>query len=100
MLDLEILFRDVLYVLFGVAALIGVCYSIFTGRKKNIGDETERIVRIDENMKAMREDVADIKAELRQTRDITQNHERRIVVLEQDNTSINKHIEELRKKVF
>ena len=95
MLDAEIMFRDVLYVLFGVAALISVVFTIVTSRKRNIGDETERIVRIDENMRALREDVKDIKVELRQTRTEMQNHEHRITALEQDNKTLNAHVKQL-----
>ncbi len=99
-MDIEIVLRDVFYLAFGIAALISVIYSISSSKKKNVGNDTERIVRIDENVKKMREDITDMKAELRQTRDITTNHERRIVVLEQDNNSMRKHIDEIRKKVF
>lgn len=88
MLDLDIAIRDVFYLLFGIVSLIGIIFSISTGRKKDNGDERERIVRIDENLKEMRNDVADIKAELRTTKETMSDHERRIVRLEEDRKSV------------
>ncbi len=100
MLDFNIPLRDVCYLIFGVASLAGVFYAIFSGKSKDVGDERERIVRIDENLKEMRSDVADIKAELRQTKTMMSDHERRLIKLEESQGSIWKRIDELKEKVF
>jgi hypothetical protein len=47
----------------------------------------------------MRSDVADIKAELRQTKSMTSDHERRLIKLEEDRSSIWKHIDEIKEKI-
>lgn len=99
MLDFNISLRDAFYLLFGIVSLAGVLYAIFSGKSKSVGDERERIVRIDENLKEMRSDVADIKAELRQTKDTMSNHERRIIKLEDESASQGKRIDELKAKI-
>lgn len=88
--------RDMLYVVFGLIAMAGTLYAIRTGNAKASGDDRERIVRIDENTKELRSDVADIKAEMRQTRATLSDHERRIIVLEAENATQWKRIDEIR----
>ncbi len=90
--------RDMLYIVFGVIAMAGTLYAIRTGNAKSSGDDRERIVRIDENTKELRADVADIKAEMRQTRMTISDHERRIIVLETENATQWKRIDELQGK--
>lgn len=99
MLDFNISLRDAFYLLFGIASSVGVLYAIFSGRTKNVGDERERIVRIDENLKEMRNDVSDIKAELRQTKTMMSDHERRIIKLEEASASQWKRIDEMKAKM-
>lgn len=99
MLDFNIPLRDAFYLLFGIASLAGVLYAIFSDKSKSVGDERERIVRIDENLKEMRSDVADIKAELRQTKNMMSDHERRIIKLEEETASQWKRIDEIKAKV-
>ena len=81
-MDNVVAVRDALYVLFGVVSLCGVLYSMRSSQSSRDGDDRERIVRIDENTKELRNDVADIKAEMRQTRESIAAHERRIIKLE------------------
>lgn len=99
MLDLNIPLRDAFYLIFGIASLAGVLYAVFSGRAKNVGDERERIVRIDENLKEMRSDVADIKAELRQTKTMMSDHERRLIKLEEGQSTMWKRIDEIKEKI-
>lgn len=99
MLDSNIPLRDAFYLLFGIASSAGVLYAIFSGKAQSVGDERERIVRIDENLKEMRSDVADIKAELRQTKSVMSDHERRLIKLEEDRSAMWKRIDEIREKV-
>lgn len=99
MLDSNIPLRDAFYLLFGIASFAGVLYAIFSGKTKSVGDERERIVRIDENLKEMRSDVADIKVELRQTKSMMSDHERRLIKSEEDRFSIWKRIGEIKKKL-
>lgn len=98
-LDSNIPLRDAFYLLFGIASFSGVLYAIFSGKTKSIGDERERIVRIDENLKEMRSDVADIKAELRQTKNMMSDHERRLIKLEKEQSTIWKRIDEIKEKI-
>ncbi len=95
-MDNAIAMRDALYILFGVIAMAGTLYAIRTGNAKTSGDDRERIVRIDENTKELRSDVADIKAEMRQTRTTLTDHERRIIGLEQKVQTQWMRIDELR----
>lgn len=95
-MDNAIAVRDALYVLFGVIAVAGTLYAIRTGNAKASGDDRERIVRIDENTKELRSDVADIKAEMRQTKTSISDHERRIIVLETENQTQWQRIDELK----
>lgn len=99
MLDSNIPLRDVFYLLFGIASFAGVLYAIFSGRTKSVGDERERIVRIDENLKEVRGDVADIKAELRQTKSMMSDHEQRLIKLEEDRPTMWKCIDEIKEKI-
>ena len=96
-LDFNIPLRDAFYLLFGIASFAGVLYAIFSGKTKSVGDE--RVVRIDENLKEMRSDVADIKAELRQTKNMMSDHERRLIKLEEDRSTIWKRIDEIKEKI-
>lgn len=98
-LDSNIPLRDAFYLLFGMASFAGVLYAIFSGKTKSVGDERERIVRIDENLKEMRSDVADIKAELRQTKSMMSDHERRLIKLEEDLSTMWKRIDEIKEKI-
>ena len=98
-LDFNIPLRDAFYLLFGMASFAGALYAIFSGRTKNVGDERERIVRIDENLKEMRNDVADIKAELRQTKSMMSDHERRLIKLEEGQSTMWKRIDEIKGKI-
>lgn len=98
-LDFKIPLRDAFYLLFGIASFAGVLYAIFSGRTKSIGDERERIVRIDENLKEMRSDVADIKAELRQTKIVMSDHERRLIKVEEGQSTMWKRIDEIKEKI-
>lgn len=100
MLDFDMPLRDVFYLIFGIASLTGVFYAIFSGKSKSVGDERERIVRIDENLKEMRSDVADIKAELRQTKAMMSDHERRLIKVEEAQTTMWKRIDEIKEKIF
>lgn len=100
MLDFDMPLRDVFYLIFGIASLTGVFYTILSGKSKSVGDERERIVRIDENLKEMRSDVADIKAELRQTKAMMSDHERRLIKVEEAQTTMWKRIDEIKEKVF
>lgn len=95
-MDNAIAVRDGLYVVFGLIAMAGTLYAIRTGSAKSSGDDRERIVRIDENTKELRSDVADIKAEMRQTRATLSDHERRIIVLETETATQWKRIDEIR----
>lgn len=99
MLDSNIPLRDAFYLLFGIASFAGVLYAIFSGKTKSVGNERERIVRIDENLKEMRSDVADIKAELRQTKNLMSDHERRLIKLEEDRSTMWKRIDEIKEKI-
>lgn len=97
-LDSNIPLRDAFYLLFGIASFAGVLYAIFSGKTKSVGNERERIVRIDENLKELRSDVADIKAELRQTKNTMSDHERRLIKLEEDRSTMWKRIDEIKEK--
>ena len=70
-----------------IVAMLGLLVNAWRssqdGRKAETAD-VERIVRIDENSRETRADVADIKAELRSVRNAVSDHERRIIVLEQN----------------
>ena len=57
--------RDICYLAFGLGSMAGVLYAIFSGKRKTVGDERERIVRIDTNVGETRSDVVEIKADLR-----------------------------------
>ena len=59
--------RDICYLVFGVGSMAGVLYGIFAGRRKTASEDTERIVRIDTNVSETRNDVGEIKADLRAT---------------------------------
>ena len=59
--------RDLCYLVFGLGSMAGVLYAIFSGRRKSVGDERERLVRIDANLSETRSDVGEIKADLRAT---------------------------------
>lgn len=59
--------RDICYLVFGVGSMAGVLYGIFAGRKRSAAEDTERIVRIDTNVSETRNDVGEIKADLRAT---------------------------------
>lgn len=96
MLELGVTIRDVLYIIFGVIAMTAAIYGISSGRKKDTGDERERLVRIDENLKEMRSDVADIKAEMRQTRTTISDHERRLIKVEESQSTMWTRIDEIR----
>lgn len=96
MLDFDIALRDVFYLIFGIVALLGVIYGINSGKKKDTGDERERLVRIDENLKEMRSDVADIKAEMRQTRTTLSEHERRLIKVEESQSTMWNRIDEIK----
>lgn len=48
----------------------------------------------------MRSDVADIKAELRQTKAMMSDHERRLIKVEEAQTTMWKRIDEIKEKVF
>lgn len=95
-MDDVIALRDMFYLAFGLVAVVGTVYTVRTGNAKSSGDDRERIVRIDENTKELRSDVADIKAEMRQTRATLSDHERRIIVLETETATQWKRIDELR----
>lgn len=99
MLELGVTIRDVLYIIFGVVAMAAAIYGISTGRKKDTGDERERLVRIDENLKEMRSDVADIKAEMRQTRTTLSEHERRLIKVEETQSTMWRRVDELRESI-
>lgn len=91
--------RDAFYVVFGLVSLLGVIYSIRSSQGKADGDNRERIVRIDENTKELRNDVADIKADMRQTRESIAAHERRIIKLEGTQDMQRTRIDELKADV-
>ncbi len=95
-MDNAIAMRDVFYLVFGLAALVGTVYAVRTGNASRDGDERERIVRIDGNTERLRADVSDIKAEMRQTKGTISDHERRLVILETENATQWKRIDELR----
>lgn len=59
--------RDICYLVFGVGSMAGVLYGIFAGRRRSAAEDTERIVRIDTNVSETRNDVGEIKADLRAT---------------------------------
>lgn len=99
MLDSNIPLRDAFYLLFGIASFAGVLYAIFSGKTKSLSDELERIVRIDENLKEMRSDVADIKDELRQTKNMMSDHELRLIKLEEGQSTMGKLIDEIKEKI-
>ena len=105
-LDSDIAIRDMFYLLFGLFSLLGVLYAIGSGRRRDSdaaqvrsNDDRERIVRIDENTKELRSDVADIKAEIRQTKNNLSEHERRIIQLETDGKVQWQRIDELAEVV-
>lgn len=76
--------RDICYLVFGVGSMAGVLYAIFSGRRKSVGDERERIVRIDENVGETRCDVGEIKADLRAIDRRVGDMSAKIAVLERD----------------
>lgn len=82
-MDSNISLRDVIYLVFGIVALMGTIWAITSGKTKKVGDERERIVRIDENMKEVKGDVAEIKSDNRQNKKILSDHERRIIRIEE-----------------
>lgn len=81
-----------------VVAALGLLVNMW--RSKRDGRQTdaaeiERIVRIDENSRETRADVADIKAELRSVRNTVGDHERRIIRLEEAGKNQRKRIDEM-----
>ena len=76
--------------------LVNARRSSQDGRKAETAD-VERIVRIDENSRETRADVADIKAELRSVRNAVSDHERRIIVLEESSKTQWMRIDEMRE---
>lgn len=76
--------------------LVNAWRSNQDSRKAGTAD-VERIVRIDENSRETRSDVADIKAELRSVRSTVSDHERRIIVLEEGNKAQWMRIDEMRE---
>lgn len=95
-MDDVIALRDMFYLVFGLVAVVGTVYTVRTGNAKSSGDDRERIVRIDENTKELRSDVADIKAEMRQTRTTLTDHEKRLIAVEQTVKTQWRRIDELR----
>lgn len=83
LLDVQMPLRDVCYLVLGICAMAGSLYAVFSGQRKSVGDEREKIVRIDANVAKIGTDVSDIKAELRSVRETISDHERRIIKLEE-----------------
>ena len=64
-LDATWALRDLCYLVFGVGSFAGVLYAILSSRRKESGDERERIARIDANVRETRNDVSEIKSDVR-----------------------------------
>lgn len=83
-----------------IVAMLGLLVNAWRsnqdGRKSEAAD-VERIVRIDENSRETRADVADIKAELRSVRSAVSDHERRIIKLEESSKTQWMRIDEMRE---
>ena len=97
MLDIDIALRDLFYLLFGVIAATGTMYALMSSKIKHVGDEREILVRLDETTLSTKEDVADIKDELRQSKEMLNEHERRIIELELSDKTQWRRIDEIRK---
>lgn len=83
-----------------VVAMLGLLINAWRSNQDSRKSETadvERIVRIDENSRETRADVADIKAELRSVRSTVSEHERRIIKLEESNKTQWMRINEMRE---
>lgn len=83
-----------------VVAMLGLLINAWRSSQDSRKSETadvERIVRIDENSRETRSDVADIKAELRSVRSTVSDHERRIIKLEENSKTQWMRIDEMRE---
>ena len=81
-----------------IVAALGLLVNMWRSKqdgKQADTAEVERIVRIDENSRETRSDVADIKAELRSIRNTVGDHERRIIKLEEADKTQWKRIDEM-----
>lgn len=79
-------YNDVLYIIFGLVALV---ISIMSYASKAKGMDSaekmqlhESLARIEENVKELRNDVYDMKRDLRSCTEQLNNHEARIIALE------------------
>lgn len=73
---------EIFYLVFGGVGLLSTVVALLSGSRKRSGDERERLVRIDENVRGLRDEVADLKSEMRSANTTLQDHERRLVRLE------------------
>lgn len=83
-----------------IVAMLGLLVNAWRSNqdgKKAESADIERIVRIDENSRETRSDVADIKAELRSVRSTVSDHERRIIILEEGSKAQWMRIDEMRE---
>lgn len=85
--------RDLCYLVFGLGSMAGVLYAIFSGRRKSVGDERERIVRIDANVSETRNDVGEIKADLRATNRRMEDMASRVAVLENNSRKAHERLD-------
>ncbi|HIW77040.1 MULTISPECIES: hypothetical protein [Gordonibacter] len=84
-----------------VVAALGLVINVWRSSrddKRSDSADVERIVRIDENSRETRADVADIKAELRSVRNTIGDHERRIIKLEETSRTQWMRIDEIKDK--
>ena len=85
--------RDICYLVFGLGSMAGVLYAIFSGRRKSVGDERERIVRIDANVSETRSDVGEIKGDLRATNRRMEDMAAKVAVLENNNRKAHERLD-------
>lgn len=97
---------DMLYILFGVVGLCGTVYAIWRGAHQDqredasrSEDDAVRIMRMDENIKQITTGISDIKAEMRSTKKLLDDHERRIIQLELENKTQWQRIDEVKEAV-
>lgn len=104
MFDQTLTIQNIFYLLFGFVGLASALFAIWRGvrqesseRSHRDKDEAIRIMRMDENIKQVTAGISDIKAEMRSTKKLLDNHEKRILKLELENDTQWKRIDELKE---
>lgn len=94
MMELGITVHDLIWVLVGITAIATSIVAMARTGRSSVGDERERIVRIEANTSETRSDVADIKSEMRSVKGDVSDHERRIIQLEASDDALNHRLDE------